>query len=338
MSVNRIYTMTEQSTVENGAPQGPRPLQDALGETRALISRTLNQSDPALLAITQHLVQGSGKNIRAALLLGASADENGQIAKDAVTAAAALEILHLATLVHDDIIDDAPTRRGQASVQKKFGKKSAVISGDYLFCVCFSLIANQAQRYPQHISLFSKAISALCIGELSQHQHNRDTGLSVLGYLRIIAGKTAALFFLALYAGALLSGSDEKTCRLMGRIGYQAGILFQLIDDCLDYESTAGTLRKSVKHDLAEGVMTLPLIYAMQKDETLRELAGQASLSPADISAAAAEVMRLGGLSHARQIADRYYRKALSLLDQLDHPARRDLIRPLLEQIYHRQH
>ena len=180
--------MTEQPA-ENGAPQGPRTLQVSLNETRALIRRTLQQSDPVLADVTRHLAQGSGKNIRAAMLLAASADENGLVGQDAVTAAAALEILHLATLVHDDIIDDAPTRRGQPSVQQQFGKKTAVISGDYLFCVCFSMIAELASQHPRHIGLFSRAISQLCIGELSQHQHNRDTELSVLGYLRIIAGK-----------------------------------------------------------------------------------------------------------------------------------------------------
>lgn len=329
--------MTEQPA-ENGAPQGPRTLQVSLDETRALIRRTLQQSDPVLADVTRHLAQGSGKNIRAAMLLAASADENGLVGQDAVTAAAALEILHLATLVHDDIIDDAPTRRGQPSVQQQFGKKTAVISGDYLFCVCFSMIAELASQHPRHIGLFSRAISQLCIGELSQHQHNRDTELSVLGYLRIIAGKTAALFALALYAGSLLGGSDEKTCRLMGRIGYNAGVLFQLIDDCLDYESTAGTLLKSVKHDLTEGVITLPLIYAMQKDSNLRQLVSQARLSAAEVRDAAAEVMRLGGLNHTRQVADKYYLKAANLLGQLDQPARRDLILPLLDQIYSRQH
>ncbi|MDW7658034.1 MAG: polyprenyl synthetase family protein, partial [Bacillota bacterium] len=316
MYANRIYTMTEQPA-ENGAPQGPRTLQASLDETRELIRRTLQQSDPVLADVTRHLAQGNGKNIRAAFLLAASADENGLVSQNAVTAAAALEILHLATLVHDDIIDDAPTRRGQPSVQRKFGKKTAVISGDYLFCVCFSMIAGQTQQYPQHISLFTKAISGLCVGELRQHQHNRDTDLSVLGYMRIIAGKTAALFALALYAGSLLGGSDEKTCRLMGRIGYNVGILFQLIDDCLDYESTAGTLQKSVKHDLTEGVITLPLIYAMQKNIGLKQLAGQANLSAAEIRDAAAEVMRLGGLNQARLVADKYYLKAGHLLEQL---------------------
>ncbi|MDD4745638.1 MAG: polyprenyl synthetase family protein, partial [Eubacteriales bacterium] len=146
--------------------------------TRALIQQTLDGVDPALTDIARHLGKSSGKHIRAALLLSAATDARGLIEPDAVTAAAALEILHLATLVHDDVIDDAPTRRGLPSVQSQFGKKTAVISGDYLFCLCFSMISGMSHQYPEQISLFARAISSLCIGELNQHKHNRDSELS----------------------------------------------------------------------------------------------------------------------------------------------------------------
>ncbi|MDD2440856.1 MAG: polyprenyl synthetase family protein [Eubacteriales bacterium] len=330
--------MTDTNNNLDGAPQGPRPLADALEETRARIRQTLDGVDPALTDIARHLGQSSGKHIRAALLLSAAADDDSRVEPDAVTAAAALEILHLATLVHDDVIDDAPTRRGLPSVQSQFGKKTAVISGDYLFCLCFSMIAGMSHQYPEQINLFTRAISSLCIGELNQHKHNRDSDLSILGYMRIISGKTAALFLLALYAGGLLSGASEKQCRLLGRIGFAIGMLFQLVDDCLDYESTSDTLKKSVKHDIAEGVITLPLIFAMRQDPALKQLAARSRLTAVEIREAAATVMQSGGLSKAREVADSYYRRACRLLEQLDAPVKQQQIRQLLDQIHTRRH
>ena len=330
--------MIDTNKEKSEALSGPRKLQLALEETRDCVQKTLKESDPVLSDVMGYLADSDGKQIRAALLLAAAADDQGEVSHDAVMAAAALEILHLATLVLDDIIDDAPTRRGRPSVQEKFGKKTAVISGDYLFSVSFSLVAGLSVQFPRHINLFTRAISDLCRGELSQHRHNRDTDLSVLSYLRIFAGKTAALFTLALYAGAMLRGDDEQQCRQMGRIGYQIGILFQLIDDCLDYEETPATLRKSTKHDLSEGVITLPLIYAMQKKPDLKKLVGREMLTADDFHMVISDVMRLGGLRHARQISDKYYRKACFLLEQTAPPLRRALIRSLLDQIHSRRH
>ena len=327
--------MTEQFK-KDGALKGPLPLDQALAAVHDLIKSSLSSSEPVLAAVMQHLNQSGGKNFRASLLLAAAAGPDGKAGRDAIMAAAALEILHLASLVHDDIIDDAPVRRGQASIQHKFGKKTAVISGDYLFCLSFALVADLAGEYAANIKLFTNAVSSLCLGELRQHKHNRDMDLSVLGYLRIIAGKTAALFYLALYAGALLGGSDQASCRQMGRIGYNLGILFQLTDDCLDYESSSIQLGKSARHDLAEGVVTLPLIYALRQKPELKNLARQTELSTAQIKDIVTAVRDLGGLQRARQVADKYYKKAKQLLSQLPDQQKAKLIEPLLDQIHKR--
>ena len=308
----------------------------ALAEVQAIMARTLLRTDSVLADLMQHITQEHGKQFRASLLLAAAADSEDRVSEDAITAAAALEILHLATLVHDDVIDDAPTRRGLPSVQKRFGKKTAVIGGDYLFTLCFSMIAGISSHYPEKFQDFSKAMSGICLGEMRQLKHNGDTSLRVPGYLKIIAGKTAALFSLAMYSGMILGGNEEKESRLVARFGYFIGMLFQLADDCLDYESNGDTLKKSVKHDLAEGVITLPLIYAFELRPTLRDMIQDKVLTREDVELIASQVLELGGVTRTKSLADRYYDKANKLLGRLSDPAKQERLGAILNQIKER--
>lgn len=306
---------------------------ESLTAVQVLMTRTLLRSDEVLADIMQHLTQEQGKNFRASLLLAAATDSDDCVPAEAVTAAAAMEILHLATLVHDDVIDEAPTRRGQPSVQSRFGKKTAVIGGDYLFTVCFAMVAAISSHYPEKFTEFSKAMSGICLGEMRQLKHNGDTDLRVSSYLKIIAGKTAALFALAMYSGMILGGSTEKEARLIAHFGFYIGMLFQLADDCLDYESSGDTLKKSVKHDLAEGVITLPLIYAFDRNPDLRTLIQGKALTRQEVNAIVAEVIALGGVARTKHLADRYYGKAKRLLEKLPDQIKRDRLGLILDTI-----
>lgn len=299
----------------------------------AIMEQALLQSDELIANIMRHLTASSGKNFRSALLLAAAADKDGLVSKDALTTAAALEILHLATLVHDDVIDDAETRRGKPSVQQRFGKKSAVICGDYLFCKCFLMTAGISAQYQNKFMDIARMMTKICMGELRQYKHNGDTSLGVHGYLRIIAGKTSALFALALYAGGILGGCTEKEARLLGRLGYYIGVIFQLEDDCIDYQSNLATAKKNVQHDLSEGVVTLPLIFAMAKKPQLRDELRSFSLTPEEYRAVIVEVCGLGGVDMTRAVAERYYEKARKILSRLTDEKKRALLQPLLDKI-----
>lgn len=312
------------------------PYAESRTAVRVLMTRTLLRTDDVLADVMQHLTLEHGKNFRASLLLAAAADQMNTVPNDAVTAAAALEILHLATLVHDDVIDEASTRRGQKSVQSRYGKKTAVIGGDYLFTICFAMIAGISARYPEKFTEFSKAMSVICLGEMRQLKHNGDTSLRVGSYLKIIAGKTAALFALAMYSGMILGGSDEKESRLIAHFGFYIGMLFQLADDCLDYESTGDTLKKSVKHDLSEGVITLPLIYSFDLKPELRVLIQNKVLSRSDIDDIVAQVITLGGVAKTKNLADRYYQKARHLLDRLPDQNKKNRLGDILNAIKER--
>ena len=309
------------------------PFDAALPLVTELMDRALLHSPEPAGGMMKHLAASRGKNFRAQLLLAAAADREGFVPRDALTAAAALEILHLATLVHDDVIDDSAVRRGRQSVQRRFGKKPAVICGDYLFCKCFLMTADLSRRYQDRFMTVARGMTRICMGELRQYEHNRDTSLSAAGYLRIIAGKTAALFSLALYAGGVLGGCAEKEIRLLTRLGYYIGVIFQLEDDCMDYRSDPSTAGKNVKKDLSEGVVTLPLIFAIAKNPEIRgELRGF-DLTPEERRAVAAEVCRLGGVDRTLGVAGRYYKKAVGVLGRLEDPEKRALLRPILEQV-----
>lgn len=330
--------MIERYAAQTGSLPDKLSLEAAPAAVNELIRRILLHSDADLADLTVWLAREGGKNFRASLLLAAAAGPDGEVPRDAVIAAAALEILHLATLVHDDVIDDAPTRRGQPSLQEHFGKRAAVIGGDYLFCVCFSMIAAITARFPEKFSEFSRAMTQVCIGEMRQHKQNGNTELGLTGYLRTIAGKTAALFSLAMYSGSILGGNPEKEARLAARIGYHIGMLFQLADDCLDYETTTEAFRKSVKHDLGEGVITLPLILAFARDPALKDLVKGKVLSAAEINAIAEAVVQTGGVNATWQVASRYGRKARKTLARLADPASRERLGALLDAIEARSH
>ena len=272
------------------------PYAASMDAARVEVRKSLLGADAAIADVTRHLAAQTGKGLRASLLLAAASGQDGLVPAQAVPAAAALEILHLATLVHDDVVDDAATRRGQPSVQGRFGRKVAVLSGDYLFCRCFSMIAGLLGEYPARFSDFSRGMTQVCVGEIEQLRHNLDVDLGIRGYLRIISGKTAALFALAAYSGSILAGETDRGARAHGRFGFLFGMLFQIMDDCLDYEDDEDDARKTVRHDLAEGVVTPPLIYSIAKNPLLKEAVRAASLDPAELHAVFAEVAALGGL------------------------------------------
>lgn len=310
----------------------------SLEEVKVLVNDSLLQTDEIFSEIMQHLTQEGGKNLRAMLLLVTSTDESGFVSQNAVVAAAALEILHLATLVHDDIIDDARTRRGQLSVQSRFGKKQAVICGDYLFCKCFSMVSEMSAEYPDKLKEFSSAMTKICLGELRQFKHNADTDLSIQNYLKIIAGKTSALFSLAMYSGAVLSGDSEKDARFMARIGFKMGMIFQILDDCADYEGNFEVAKKSVKHDLAEDVITLPLIYAFFKNPELKARIKDQQLSISELNEIITEVKNIGGVSMALDLAEKYYFKTKKMIASLPDQKKGLAITEILEKIWKGAH
>ena len=278
------------------------------------VNQILRTSPPVIREYTTHLSKSTGKYIRAASLLACGLDEDGTIHQDAVPFAAAIELIHLATLVHDDVIDNADVRRGEISLQKKYGKRTAVICGDYLLCTALTLAAQASDR-DKYVKLGVPAyLNRVVLGELTQHVNNGNFDLSVFRYLKIISGKTAALFEACFYAGAVLCETDDRIISQYARLGRYIGMVFQLNDDCLDFESTQLLAKKPVQSDYEQNVITLPLIHSFKVMDGLKEKAKAIRLSRDEINKA---VCTSGGLLYTHAVAGKYYKKALVLLDGL---------------------
>jgi len=282
---------------------------------RKEVDRALSASPSLIRKYTEHLKASRGKFIRAMSLLACAQNSGNLIHPDAVRFAAAIEILHLATLVHDDVIDNAELRRGVVTLQKKFGRKTAVICGDYLFSTALRIASSVSDRKKYIDMELPDYISRICLGELNQHLENGNLDLSVYKYLKIISGKTAALFEASFFAGAILAEDDEKIRRDYMKLGRYIGMIFQLTDDCIDYEETEKTAKKPVQSDFEQGVITLPLIYAFSNVEGLKQKAKENKLTGADL---VNTVRTANGISYTRMIAQKYYNKFTKILERLD--------------------
>lgn len=314
-------------------------LEQAYACSSRYVIDVLRKNHGILGTAVNYLADSSGKGIRAKLLLNCAVDRNRQVPLDACKAAAAIEIFHLATLVHDDVIDDADTRRGIPSVQNKFGKKQAVIIGDYLLTLSFSLLSeikreSLTEDHEDVLTSFVSMAKRICIGEYHQLLHSYDTNIQYKDYYRTISGKTAALFWIAAYMGAALGGDGEQEARKTARFGQVIGVIFQILDDCKDYELTETQALKPVQRDLRDGVITLPLILAMAKEKTLREDVRRVfdgTLSAAEIIE---QVKRSGGLTESRALSRNYFIKAVKLLDKLDNEVKRSILQESLHQLF----
>lgn len=290
-------------------------LKSALSLAQEEVDRVLYTSPAVVRTYTRHLAAAKGKFIRAVSLLNCAVNIDGLVDIDAVKLAAAIEVLHLATLVHDDVIDDADIRRGLPTLQKMFGKRTAVICGDYLLSAALRLAASISNKKDYLELDMPDYVGKVCTGELNQHINNGNYDLSVFQYLKIISGKTAALFEASFFAGAILSGCRREDIKLYKKMGRCLGMLFQLIDDCMDFEATESVAQKPVQSDFEKDVVTLPIIKAFQKDAGLKDMAARRELTREELNRA---VLKAEGLSFTRLVAKKYYSKYIRLMDKLD--------------------
>ena len=282
------------------------------------------------------LLDADGKMLRPGLLLVASRFGKGQ--KDKIIAlAASIEMLHVATLVHDDVIDDSPFRRGLPAVHTRFGKKDAVLIGDYLLSRCFLLASSYTS--PENASRLARAVSVICVMEIEQDMDRFQANPSIRRYLRKILGKTAILFSLACHTGANEAKAPAAVTALLRRIGYDIGMAFQIIDDILDYEGVADEVRKPVGNDLRAGLTTLPLLCALRNDDgRLAAMVAPGRFPGADVPTIIAAVAKRGGIDGARVWAARYTERALAEIARLPAGEGRKLMEKLTRALLERRH
>lgn len=288
---------------------------EAVKLVKELSDNTLAKSPLIIREYTKHLMSSHGKYIRAMSVLTCAENKEGMVHPNAIKIAAAIEIIHLATLVHDDVIDNADIRRGRFTLQRKYGRRTAVICGDYLLCTALNLAASITNKEEYLEIDVPDYMGKVCLGELNQHVNNANLNLSVYQYLKIISGKTAALFEASFHAGAVFSGSTQAECKRYKQLGYYIGMIFQLTDDCIDFEDTAETAKKPVQSDYEQGVITLPLIHALKNIDGFSEKAGTDNVSRTEINEA---VQKSGGLNYTHMVVKKYYRKAEKVILELD--------------------
>lgn len=238
--------------------------------------------------------------------------------------AAAIETLHLATLIHDDVIDDADLRRGKPSLHALYGRKQAVLMGDYLLSRCFSMIAEGTER--ENALRLAAAVGHLVRGEINQMFEAGRDAFSRRAYLRRIAGKTATLFGLSLVTGAAETTAHQAQIARLARAGYNLGMAFQVIDDILDFTARPDAIGKPVASDLREGIYTLPVIVAVSREPQIRELVVPPPADEQRIRLAVEAIRTAGGLGDARSNAAAYTARARRAIGALAEPSLREAL------------
>jgi octaprenyl-diphosphate synthase len=216
----------------------------------------------AVTTISHHLQQSGGKRLRPVLLL-LSAGACGYRGESAVRLGAVVEIIHTATLVHDDVIDQADVRRGRPSINRRFGNHSSVLAGDWLYMQAFNLALKERKFYV--LDLLIELTQMMVEGELMQMEWVGRLDLSEEEHLDLVHRKTAGLFSVCARLGAVVAEADPKVEQHLGGYGWNLGMAFQLIDDVLDFTATEEVLGKPVGNDLREGKVTLPVIQLLQQ-------------------------------------------------------------------------
>lgn len=218
---------------------------------------------PLILEITNHLVSSGGKRVRPILHLLCARLCGARDVSKHYDLAAAIELIHSATLLHDDVVDNSRSRRGKDTANEIWDNKAPILVGDYLFSVAFQLMVKTDDI--RVLDLLAKASSIMADGEVMQLENSSDIALSKDIYLDIIFGKTAVLFSAACESAALLAQKNDQEIAALKEFGRNLGIVFQIVDDILDYSACAQDLGKEIGDDFFEGKVTLPIIIAYEK-------------------------------------------------------------------------
>ena len=294
-------------------------LKDDLDSVAQELNRSLQTGFPALDVPLARFRETPGKMLRPIMVL-LSARFAPDIDRDRIRRlAASVEILHIASLVHDDIIDDAPKRRGIPTLHTSEGIRKAVLLGDYLFTRCFNLAADSAS--PDFARQLAASVSRICESEISQHWNGIPGRRE---YRRRIAGKTAVLFTLGLSIGATEGGADDTVVQNLRRAGFAMGMGFQVIDDILDYTADERQAGKPVGQEIGSGLETLPLLLAAESgDAALLRLVERKRTGRRGARRLREAVMEAGGIERARQWATYYDKLSEMYISRLpDLPAR----------------
>ena len=294
---------------------------------RIIDERMASAAAPRIPEVTSHLVNAGGKRLRPMLCLAAAA-MTGEARGNDAKLGATVEFIHTATLLHDDVVDDARQRRGRPTANLLWDNTSSVLVGDYLFARAFQLMVECGSL--RVLGILSDAAATIAEGEVLQLTAQRNLGVDEGTYVRIARGKTAALFAAACEAGALVAGADDAAAEAFRSYGDALGIAFQIADDLLDYAGDSAATGKAVGGDLAEGKMTLPVIKSVATGEDRafwERVVRRGDMRDGDLETALGVFERHGALEGTRRQALDWSARARGALAPLpDQPLRSVLL------------
>ncbi len=282
------------------------------------LEAAVQTQDPFLTEVAGHLIRAGGKRVRPGFVIAAAAiahNRPGPANDDVLTGGVAVELVHLGSLYHDDVMDEAQVRRNVASVNAKWGNLRAILAGDFLLARASELAASLGTEVA---GLLAATIGRLCEGQVRELQDTGNPNRTETSYTDSIEGKTASLLATSCRIGGLVAGLDRLMVDALTEFGRCYGLAFQVVDDILDIVATDEHLGKPSGNDLHEGVYTLPVIRALGSDcgPQLRDLLG-GTVSDANIRSALQLVRTSGGVEEALDTARRYAQEASANLEKL---------------------
>ena len=314
------------------------PVAAEMEQFREAFRQTLYSDNPLLEQVVEHLLKAPGKQLRPMLVMLA-ARMTGQVSENVIHVALALEMLHTASLVHDDVVDESSERRGQASVNATYNNKVAVLVGDFILSTALLNVAKTGdQRIVENLAELGRTLSN---GEILQLTNIQNEDFSEEVYYQVINEKTAALFEACAGIGALSVGADEEVVEEAKRFGQNLGIIFQIRDDIFDYYDSP-EIGKPTGNDMAEGKLTLPVIYALNHSsfDSMTKLARKVkagTINPDEIAVLVEFAKQQGGIEYAEKRMWEFHAEAVGFIEKrVEDPAVREALHAYLDYVIKR--
>jgi octaprenyl-diphosphate synthase len=314
-------------------------IEQDLAKLELSIQRLVTTRVSFIKEIVTYIIKAGGKRVRPILLI-LSARLSGYEADLHISYAAIIEFIHTATLLHDDVVDNAKTRRGNSTVNTVWGNEPSVLVGDFLYSKSFELMAEDGNH--EVLRTISKATTALSEGEILELLKTSDAETTEEEYFEVIGNKTAVLFSAACEIGALLGQTSSEKREALRRFGYDLGIAFQLKDDILDYTSYDAILGKNVGTDLKEGKVTLPLIHALEsaneRDRTFaRKVLDKPNMTQRDFERVRKIILKHGGIEYTASMTTKHIDAAKACLQVFGPSPYKDALLTLANQMLKRE-
>ncbi|MEW8978745.1 MAG: polyprenyl synthetase family protein [Symbiobacterium sp.] len=310
---------------------------DDLRRVETAIEAALSTREKMLEEVSIHLLRAGGKRIRPALVILSSRFPGVSLDK-VIDVAVAVELIHMATLVHDDVVDNATLRRGRPTVNAIWDNQVSVLVGDYLFAKSFTLLSETGNN--RVVRLMSEVVREMSQGELAQMASYFDVEQTEEDYFKRIAQKTGYLIAEACRLGAVMAGAGEEEVDAVYEYGMGIGLSFQIADDLLDFFGDESTLGKPVCGDLKIGILTLPVIHALHHSPMrgeLREIIGTRSIGAAEVERVKEILAASGSFDYAREKAREHIDRAVRALERVPTLTTRPVLKTLADFVVNRK-